>query len=133
MDYFDEIEKDKEEKERFIKVFNRNKKVLQLTVGVLFIILGMLFLGLGIGLYSLEPIVFYVFIGIGPLFLILGIIFYIVFYKLDANKAYKKMKDRINSGKTIYNTYEMSNRIIMLENRVKNLEEEIESIRKNRR
>ena len=133
MDYFDEIEKNKEEKERFIKVFNRNKKVLQLTLGLVFIILGFLFIGLGIGMYFIEPIVFYVFIGIGPLFLILGIIFYIVFYKLDANKAYKKMQDRIKSGKTIYNTYEMSQRIIMLENRVKNLEEELESLRKKLR
>ena len=133
MGYFDELEKDKEEKEKFVKTYKRNQKIMRYVFGFLYIGLGILFICLGIGLYFVEPIMLYAFIGIGPLFLILGIVFFIVFGKLDANKAYDRMKRRIESGKPIYSTYQMSSRIIMLENKVKNLEEEIESIKKNYR
>ena len=132
MDYFDEIDK-KEEKENFKKAYNKNQKILRIVMSSVFSGLGILFLLLSIAMFFIEMTVFYVFIGIGSLYLILGIIFFLTLGKGDADKAYKRIEDRISNGKLVYSTYEMSHRIIMLETKVKKLEEELESIKRNNR
>ena len=132
MDYFDEIDK-KEEKENFKKAYNKNQKILRIVMSSVFSGLGVLFLLLSILMFFVEIIAFYVFIGIGSLYLIIGIVFFLTLGKGDADKAYEKMKKRIDAGKPIYSTYEMSRRIISLESRVKELEEELESIKRNSR
>ena len=132
MDYFDELDK-KEEKEKFKKNYNKNQKILRIVMSSVFSGLGILFLLLSIAMFFTEMTVFYVFIGIGSLYLILGIIFFLTLGKGDADKAYKRIEDRISNGKLVYSTYEMSHRIIMLETKVKKLEEELESIKRNSR
>ena len=132
MDYLDELDK-KEEKEKFKKNYNKNQKILRIVMSSIFSGLGILFLLLSIAMFFIEMTVFYVFIGIGSLYLILGIIFFLTLGKGDADKAYKRIEDRISNGKLVYSTYEMSHRIIMLETKVKKLEEELESIKRNSR
>ena len=132
MDYFDELDK-KEEKEKFKKNYNKNQKILRIVMSSVFSGLGILFLLLSIAMFFTEMTVFYVFIGIGSLYLILGIIFFLTLGKGDADKAYKRIEERISNGKLVYSTYEMSHRIIMLETKVKKLEEELESIKRNSR
>ena len=132
MDYFDEIDK-KEEKENFKKAYNKNQKILRIVMSSVFSGLGVLFLLLSIAMFFIEMTAFYVFIGIGSLYLIIGIVFFLTLGKGDADKAYKRIEDRISNGKLVYSTYEMSHRIIMLETKVKKLEEELESIKRNSR
>lgn len=134
MDYLDELDK-KEEKEKFKKNYNKNQKILRIVMSSVFSGLGILFLLLSIVMFFIEmtATVFYVFLGIGSLYLILGIIFFLTLGKGDADKAYKRIEDRISNGKLVYSTYEMSHRIIMLETKVKKLEEELESIKRNSR
>ena len=132
MDYLDELDK-KEEKEKFKKNYNKNQKILRIVMSSIFSGLGILFLLLSIAMFFIEMTVFYVFLGIGSLYLILGIIFFLTLGKGDADKAYKRIEDRISNGKLVYSTYEMSHRIIMLETKVKKLEEELESIKRNSR
>ncbi|MBR6072635.1 MAG: hypothetical protein IKP77_07400 [Acholeplasmatales bacterium] len=132
MDLFEKQEQEIEEKKFFITRYKRILSLLRIILSSVFGGLGIVFITIGIiGMLYIDKLLV-IFLGIGGLFLILSLMFFIIFGKISAEKAYERYKIRINSGKMIYSTNEMSLRIIMLENRVKSLEEEIEILRKNR-
>ena len=134
MDYFDFDENKKQEKEIFVKTYTRNRKVLRYVMGFVFTGLGVLFLGLGISLMILLDLLPMISLAIvGGIYLISGIVFFIVFRPKDPNIAYEKYQKRLKEFKSIYSTSDASNRILMLEAKVKRLEEEIESLKKNNR
>jgi len=130
MDAFDNFDENLEEKKKFINRYNHNQKILRNVMGFVYIGIGIFFILLGVGLYFVLDLMLYVIGGIGLLFLILGIIFYFTLGKMDANKTYNRYQERIRLGKPIYSTYEMQSRILMLESRVKHLEEELERIKR---
>ena len=133
MDAFDKFDADNDDlelKKQFIVRYKYNQKILKNLMGFLFMGLGLLFILLGVGLFFIMSMFLYVFGGMGLLWLIMGIIFYNTLGKSDPNKAYERYKNRIYFGKPIYSSYESSTRIIMLETRVKKLEEELERIKR---
>ena len=134
MDFFEEEAQDKEEKTIFIERYNKQTKLIKSVMctifgclGVFFLVAGIVVLFAGGGLAVYLP-----FLIIGGVYVIVTIILFLTLGHLNAEKAYERYKSRINNHKMIYNTSESSMRIIMLENRVKRLEEEIESLKKNR-
>ena len=132
MDLFEKQEQEIEEKKFFINRYKRVLNLLRIILSSVFCGLGIVFVTIGIiGMLYIDKLLVII-LGIGGLFLILSLMFFIIFGKISAEKAYERYKKRVNSGKMIYSTNEMSLRIIMLENRVKSLEEEIESLRKNK-
>lgn len=134
MDYFDFDEDKKQEKEIFVKNYTRNRKVLRYVMGFVFTGLGVLFLGLGISLMILLDLLPMISLAVvGGIYLIGGIVFFIVFRPKDPNMAYEKYQKRLKEFRPIYSTSDASNRILMLEAKVKRLEEEIESLKKNNR
>ena len=131
MDYFDIDDTNKEQKELFKKYYVRNRKVLAI-MGYIFLGLGIVLLALGIALFIvLELLPMISLIIVGGVYTILGTIFSIVFKTGDPDAAYKKYQDRLNSFRPIYSMNEASSRVMLLEARVKRLEEEIESLKKN--
>ena len=70
--------------------------------------------------------------GLGGTYIFLALLIFFILSKVNIDKAYDRYQRRVKLGKPIYNTYEMSLRIVMLEKKVKELEEEIDSLRRNR-
>lgn len=134
MDLFEEEERKRKldkNKEQYKKT---TKKILNLMT-ILFGGFGFAFLSAGIVFiftFNTRDLIFLPFVIVGGVFLIVCLILNIVFRSLNFDKLYDRYIDRANSGKMIYSTHEMSVRIIMLENRVKELEDEIASLKKNR-
>lgn len=133
MDLFEEKDREKEEKKIFTSRYEKNMKILRIVMVSVFGVLGFVFLLLGaIFITFVEQTAAITFFILGGIYAIVAIIMFIVTQNIDADKAYERYKNRVKDGKQIYTTYEMSMRIILLEKRVKELEEEIESIKKNR-
>ena len=134
MDAFEELEKQKglkKTKEEHKKILLRINKILTIvfgSIGLVFLITGivLLFTVKELDAY-LAPLI------IGGVYLILAIVLNIVFRNINIDKVYDKIIKRAENGKIMTNTNEMSVRIVMLESRVKRLEEEIESLKKNNR
>lgn len=134
MDAFEELEKQKDlkkTKEEHKKILLRINKILTIvfgSIGLVFLITGivLLFTVKELDAY-LAPLI------IGGVYLILAIVLNIVFRNINIDKVYDKIIKRAENGKIMTNTNEMSVRIVMLESRVKRLEEEIESLKKNNR
>ncbi len=134
MDLFEELE-NKKRIEKTKENYKRSLSKANFIITIVFGSLGTIFLITGIILIFtvklleayLAPII------VGGVFLIITIILNIIFRSINIDEIYDKYQSRINDGKMIYNTTEMSARIIMLESRVKSLEEELESIKKNNR
>ena len=134
MDAFEELEKQKDlkkTKEEHKKILSRINKILTIvfgSIGLVFLITGivLLFTVKELDAY-LAPLI------IGGVYLILAIVLNIVFRNINIDKVYDKIIKRAENGKIMTNTNEMSVRIVMLESRVKRLEEEIESLKKNNR
>jgi len=131
MDYFEEKEKEKREKAFFVEKHKKSMKIVRIILSSIFGGLGVLFLITGvIGLFLISEKTFgIVFISIGSLYLIMGIVFFIVFGNIDSNKVYERYNKRIKAGKFIYNTNELSMRVLLLEKRVEELEEKINSLK----
>ena len=133
MDLFEEKEKEKKDKELFISTFERNLRIAKLVLPIVFSGIGCLLLVVGIILFfvvdSLPGIIL---MPMGGLYIFIAILVLFILSKVNPEKAYERYQRRVKAGKPIYNTNEMSLRILMLEKRVKELEEEIESLRKNR-
>ena len=134
MDAFEELEKQndlKKTKEEHKKILSRINKILTIvfgSIGLVFLITGivLLFTVKELDAY-LAPLI------IGGVYLILAVVLNIVFRNINIDKVYDKIIKRAENGKIMTNTNEMSVRIVMLESRVKRLEEEIESLKKNNR
>ena len=134
MDAFEELEKQndlKKTKEQHKKILSRINKILTIvfgSIGLVFLITGivLLFTVKELDAY-LAPLI------IGGVYLILAVVLNIVFRNINIDKVYDKIIKRAENGKMMTNTNEMSVRIVMLESRVKRLEEEIESLKKNNR
>ena len=134
MDAFEELEKQndlKKTKEQHKKILSRINKILTIvfgSIGLVFLITGivLLFTVKELDAY-LAPLI------IGGVYLILAVVLNIVFRNINVDKVYDKIIKRAENGKIMTNTNEMSVRIVMLESRVKRLEEEIESLKKNNR
>ncbi len=134
MDAFEELEKQndlKKTKEQHKKILSRINKILTIvfgSIGLVFLITGivLLFTVKELDAY-LAPLI------IGGVYLILAVVLNIVFRNINIDKVYDKIIKRAENGKIMTNTNEMSVRIVMLESRVKRLEEEIESLKKNNR
>ena len=134
MDAFEELEKQndlKKTKEQHKKILSRINKILTIvfgSIGLIFLITGivLLFTVKELDAY-LAPLI------IGGVYLILAVVLNIVFRNINIDKVYDKIIKRAENGKIMTNTNEMSVRIVMLESRVKRLEEEIESLKKNNR
>ena len=134
MDAFEELEKQndlKKTKEEHKKILSRINKILTIvfgSIGLVFLITGivLIFTVKELDAY-LAPLI------IGGVYLILAVVLNIVFRNINIDKVYDKIIKRAENGKIMTNTNEMSVRIVMLESRVKRLEEEIESLKKNNR
>ena len=132
MDAFEEAEnkkhldKTKEEyKKRLLKI-NR-------IITIIFGSLGLIFLIVGITLLFITQLLeaYLALLIVGGVYLLVAIVLNIVLRNIDVDKIFDKYQSRIQNYKTINNTGEMSVRVLMLESRVKKLEEEIESLKKN--
>ena len=133
MDLFEEqeqkrkLEKNKEEYKK------ATKRVLTILT-IFFMGFGLTFLAIGIVFvftFNIKDLIFLPFVIVGVVFIVVCLILNIVFRNVNFDKIYDGYQNRVANGKMIYSTHEMSVRIIMLENRVKDLEEEISSIKKN--
>ena len=132
MDYFEE-EEQKRKLDKNKELYKKQVKRVLIILTSIFTGLGILFSSLGIVfIFVMEHLIFLPFVIMGGGFLLVCIILNIVARSVNYDKLYDRYVDRANNGKMIYNTHEMSIRIIMLESRVKELEEEIESLKKNR-
>ena len=134
MDLFEEqeqkrkLEKNKEEYKK------ATKRVLTILT-IFFMGFGLTFLAIGIVFifaFNIRDLIFLPFVIVGGVFILVGLILNIVFRNINYDKIYDRYQNRVANGRMMYSTHEMSVRIIMLENRVKELEEEIASLKKNR-
>ena len=133
MDFFEEKEKEKKDKELFKATFERNVGICKLVIPIVFSGIGCILIIVGLILFlvvdSLPGIIL---MPMGGLYIGIAILVLFILSKVNSDKAYERYQRRVKAGKPIYNTNEMSLRILMLENKVKELEEGIESLRKNR-
>ena len=133
MDYFEEQEakrKAQKTKEQYKKGVLKVLNILSLVFGILgivFLVVGFVFL-FGYNIFEL----YLPFLILGGVYLLVVLILNIILRSVNYDGLFDRYQNRVGSGKMIYTTSEMSARILMLEERVKNLEEEVESLKKNR-
>ena len=133
MDFFEEKERDNKEKELYKATFERNVGITRLVLPLVFGGIGLLLLVLGVILFfNVDNLPGYILMGLGGTYIFLALLIFFILSKVNIDKAYDRYQRRVKLGKPIYNTYEMSLRIVMLEKKVKELEEEIDSLRRNR-
>ncbi len=133
MDFFEEKERENKEKELYKATFERNVGITRLVLPLVFGGIGLLLLVLGVILFfNVDNLPGYILMGLGGTYIFLALLIFFILSKVNIDKAYDRYQRRVKLGKPIYNTYEMSLRIVMLEKKVKELEEEIDSLRKNR-
>lgn len=132
MDAFEELEsknKEAKRKEEYKKFIKRTLLILNLTfggVGFLFLILGIVFI------ITFNFPVYLPFVLVGGVFLLVILIINIVFKCINYDKLYDNYKKKAQSGRMIYSTHELITRVLMLENKVRDLEEEVERLKNNR-
>ena len=133
MDIFEKETEEKNNKKIFKEAFERNLKIVRLVLPIVFSLIGALLLILGVVLLlTVDKIAGIVLLSIGGLYVLVAIILILVLSNINSDKAYERYQKRVSSGRPIYNTNDMSLRLLMLEKKVSALEEEIESLRKNR-
>lgn len=133
MDFFEEKERENKEKELYKATFERNVGITRLVLPLVFGGIGLLLLVLGVILFfNVDNLPGYILMGLGGTYIFLALLIFFILSKVNIDKAYDRYQRRVKLGKPIYNTYEMSLRIVMLEKKVKELEEEIDSLRRNR-
>ncbi len=134
MDLFEEqeqkrkLEKNKEEYKKATKRVLTILTIFFMGFGLTFLTIGIVF----IFAFNIRDLIFLPFVIVGGVFILVGLILNIVFRNINYDKIYERYQNRVANGRMMYSTHEMSVRIIMLENRVKELEEEIASLKKNR-
>ncbi len=133
MDLFEEQEQ-KRKLEKNKEEYKKATKRVLIILTIFFLGFGLTFLAIGIVFvftFNIKDLIFLPFVIVGVVFIVVCLILNIVFRNVNFDKIYDGYQNRVANGKMIYSTHEMSVRIIMLENRVKDLEEEISSIKKN--
>ena len=133
MDLFEEQEQ-KRKLEKNKEEYKKATKRVLIILTIFFLGFGLTFLAIGIVFvftFNIKDLIFLPFVIVGVVFIVVCLILNIVFRNVNFDKIYDRYQYRVANGKMIYSTHEMSVRIIMLENRVKDLEEEISSIKKN--
>ena len=135
MDFFEEKTKERKEKDKFIFYYKKSILISRKVLSIVFSSLGATFIAVGLILmftldYMLEA--FLPFIVIGPIFIIAAIILFFALGHINYDAAYERYKKRTKNGIISYNTQEMNLRIIMLEKRVNELEEEIDILKGNK-
>ena len=134
MDIFEEKEKEKKNKEIFIETSKKNVKIVRLILTIVYSVVGIGMLTGGLVLLfavgQLEAGI--VLSSIGGVFLLTVLILQVVLRNINYDNKYERYKKRIENGSPIYSTYDMSLRIVALEKRVKELEDEVDSLRRNK-
>lgn len=134
MDLFEEQEQ-KRKLEKNKEEYKKGTKRVLIILTIFFMGFGLTFLAIGIVFifaFNIRDLIFLPFVIVGGVFILVGLILNIVFRNINYDKIYERYQNRVANGSMMYSTHEMSVRIIMLENRVKELEEEIASLKKNR-
>jgi len=132
MDLFEEQEQKKSIQKTKEEYKKRSKRVLLILI-LIFGILGALFLALGLAfMLTLNIFELYLcFLILGAVYLLVSLILAIVLKCVSFDNLFDNYVNRAKNGRMIYSTFEMSTRILMLEEKVRKLEEEVESLRKN--
>jgi len=132
MDLFEEQEQKKSIQKTKEEYKKRSKRVLLILI-LIFGILGALFLALGLAfMLTLNIFELYLcFLILGAVYLLVALILAIVLKCVSFDNLFDNYVNRAKNGRMIYSTFEMSTRILMLEEKVRKLEEEVESLRKN--
>ena len=132
MDLFEEQEQKKSIQKTKEEYKKRSKRVLLILI-LIFGILGALFLVLGLAfMLTLNIFELYLcFLILGAVYLLVALILAIVLKCVSFDNLFDNYVNRAKNGRMIYSTFEMSTRILMLEEKVRKLEEEVESLRKN--
>ena len=132
MDLFEEQEQKKSIQKTKEEYKKRSKRVL-LILMLIFGILGAVFLALGLALMlTLNIFELYLsFLILGAVYLLVVLLLAIVLKCVSFDNLFDNYVNRAKNGRMIYSTFEMSTRILMLEEKVRKLEEEVESLRKN--
>lgn len=132
MDLFEEHEQKKSIQKTKEEYKKRSKRVLLILI-LIFGILGALFLALGLAfMLTLNIFELYLcFLILGATYLLVVLILAIVLKCVNFDNLFDNYVNRAKNGRMIYSTFEMSTRILMLEEKVRKLEEEVESLRKN--
>ncbi len=132
MDLFEEQEQKKSIQKTKEEYKKRSKRVLLILI-LIFGILGALFLALGLAfMLTLNIFELYLcFLILGAVYLLVALILAIVLKCVSFDNLFDNYVNRAKNGRMIYSTFEMSTRILMLEEKVRKLEEEVDSLRKN--
>ena len=132
MDLFEEQEQKKSIQKTKEEYKKRSKRVLLILI-LIFGILGALFLVLGLAfMLTLNIFELYLcFLILGAVYLLVALILAIVLKCVSFDNLFDNYVNRAKNGRMIYSTFEMSTRILMLEEKVRKLEEEVDSLRKN--
>ena len=134
MDIFEEEERERKNKELFIEASKRNVMMVKYILTLIYGIIGTMALvaGLVILFAAKKLMPGLPFTIIGGVFLLVTLIIQLALRKVNYDKRYEKYKERVANGYPCYYTGDMSVRIVTLEKRVKELEEEIDNLKKNR-
>ena len=132
MDIFEEKEKEKKEKKVFEENFSRQLKIFRISFCTSFLAVGAVLLIMGIIMLNIEQLASYVLIPLGGFFVLIAIIANAITMAIKPDKVYEKYKNDFKESKPIMNTSQISLRILMLETKVKELEEEVERLKENR-
>ncbi len=132
MDYFEEKEKEKKEKQVFEEGFKRQLKIFRIAFCTSFFLVGAIFLIVGLVMLNVERQVSYILIPMGVFFLIVATLACIITLSVKPDFFYERYKKSYKEARPIMNTSQYSMRILMLEAKVKELEKEIENLKSNR-